>query len=63
MPSINQAASIARSKGYSEAQIADLTAQVRTAMKKYGLTESEAIDVVGKKRFMVHPHIIECQII
>jgi hypothetical protein len=51
MTTISQAASIARRKGYSEQEIADLTAQVRATMKKYGLTESEAIDVVGKKRW------------
>jgi hypothetical protein len=46
MPTISQAASAARKSGYSEKQIADLTAQVRATMKKYELTESEAIDVV-----------------
>jgi len=50
MPTISQATSAARKSGYSEKQIADLTAQVRATMKKYGLTESEAIDVVHEDR-------------
>jgi hypothetical protein len=50
MTTISQAASAARKSGYSEKQIADLTAQVRAAMKKYELTESEAIDLVHGER-------------
>ena len=61
MTTISQAASIARKKGYSESEITDLTAQVRSTMQKYKLTESEAIDVVGKKRWGVSV-TIDCSI-
>ena len=61
MTTISQAISAARQQGRSEEEIADLVAQVRSTMQKYKLTESEAIDVVGKKRWGVSV-TIDCSI-
>ena len=61
MTTISQAISAARQQGRSEEEIADLVAEVRSTMQKYRLTESEAIDVVGKKRWGVSV-TIDCSI-
>ena len=61
MTTISQAISAARQQGRSEEEIADLVAEVRSTMQKYKLTESEAIDVVGKKRWGVSV-TIDCSI-